>query len=203
MSVITPLRGRLFTTREAAEFLGMPMRRIRRLVEAKKILANVERILKEAPGNLDPYTSAHLQKVQTQITKALNGSRIDATVEQCLDAVMAGTAQRLGHEISLFRIRIGNADELDAGHEHGQQLERLLVDHPVPVGDVFEDLLIARLPPLETSPATLTQRGVFGTGRWLSSSRTSEYQFSTSAEPMPKDLRQGSEISLSLEFISR
>ena len=46
------------------------------LVEAKKILANVERILKEAPANLDPYTSAHLQKVQTQITKALNAEYI-------------------------------------------------------------------------------------------------------------------------------
>ncbi len=46
------------------------------LVEVKKILANVERILKEAPGNLDPYTSAHLQKVQTQITKALNAEYI-------------------------------------------------------------------------------------------------------------------------------
>ena len=46
------------------------------LVEAKKILANVERILKEAPANLDPYTSAHLQKVQTQITKALSAQYI-------------------------------------------------------------------------------------------------------------------------------
>jgi hypothetical protein len=46
------------------------------LVEVKKILANTERILKEAPGNLDPYTSAHLQKVQTQITKALNAEYI-------------------------------------------------------------------------------------------------------------------------------
>ena len=46
------------------------------LVEVKKVLANVDRILKEAPGNLDPYTSAHLQKVQTQITKALNAQYI-------------------------------------------------------------------------------------------------------------------------------
>ena len=46
------------------------------LVEVKKIQANVERILKEAPGNLDPYTSAHLQKVQTQISKALNAEYI-------------------------------------------------------------------------------------------------------------------------------
>ena len=42
----------------------------------KKVQANVERILKEAPGNLDPYTAAHLQKVQTQITKALNAEYI-------------------------------------------------------------------------------------------------------------------------------
>ena len=34
------------------------------------------RSLKEAPANLDPYTSAHLQKVQTQITKALNAEYI-------------------------------------------------------------------------------------------------------------------------------
>ncbi|MCX7420185.1 MAG: zinc-dependent metalloprotease [Planctomycetia bacterium] len=46
------------------------------LVEVKKIQANVERILKEAPGNLDPYTASHLQKVQTQITKALNAEYI-------------------------------------------------------------------------------------------------------------------------------
>lgn len=46
------------------------------LVEVKKVQTNVERILKEAPGNLDPYTSAHLQKVQTQITKALNAEYI-------------------------------------------------------------------------------------------------------------------------------
>ena len=46
------------------------------LVEVKKIQANVERILKEAPANLDPYTAAHLQKVQTQITKALNAEYI-------------------------------------------------------------------------------------------------------------------------------
>jgi hypothetical protein len=46
------------------------------LVEVKKVQANVERILKEAPGNLDPYTAAHLQKVQTQITKALNAEYI-------------------------------------------------------------------------------------------------------------------------------
>lgn len=46
------------------------------LVEVKKILASVERILKEAPGNLDPYTSAHLQKAQTQINKALNAEYI-------------------------------------------------------------------------------------------------------------------------------
>ncbi len=46
------------------------------LVEVKKIQANVERILKEAPGNLDPYTASHLQKVQTQISKALNAEYI-------------------------------------------------------------------------------------------------------------------------------
>mgnify|MGYP003390147742 CR=1 FL=1 len=46
------------------------------LVEVKKVLVNVERILKEAPANLDPYTSAHLQKVQTQITKALSAQYI-------------------------------------------------------------------------------------------------------------------------------
>jgi hypothetical protein len=46
------------------------------LVEVKKVQANVERILKEAPANLDPYTSAHLQKVQTQIAKALNAEYI-------------------------------------------------------------------------------------------------------------------------------
>ncbi len=46
------------------------------LVEVKKIQANVERILKEAPANLDPYTSAHLQKAQTQITKALSAQYI-------------------------------------------------------------------------------------------------------------------------------
>lgn len=46
------------------------------LVEVKKVLATVDRILKEAPGNLDPYTAAHLQKVQTQITKALNAEYI-------------------------------------------------------------------------------------------------------------------------------
>jgi hypothetical protein len=46
------------------------------LVEVKKVQANVERILKEAPGNLDPYTSAHLQKVQTQIAKALSAEYI-------------------------------------------------------------------------------------------------------------------------------
>lgn len=46
------------------------------LVEVKKVQANVDRILKEAPGNLDPYTAAHLQKVQTQIAKALNAEYI-------------------------------------------------------------------------------------------------------------------------------
>ena len=46
------------------------------LVEVKKVQTNVERILKEAPANLDPYTSAHLQKVQTQISKALNAEYI-------------------------------------------------------------------------------------------------------------------------------
>lgn len=46
------------------------------VVEIKKIQANVDRILKEAPGNLDPYSSAHLQKVQALITKALNAEYI-------------------------------------------------------------------------------------------------------------------------------
>lgn len=36
MSVVAPF-GRMFTSHEAAEFLGMPMRRLRRLVAAKKI----------------------------------------------------------------------------------------------------------------------------------------------------------------------
>jgi hypothetical protein len=46
------------------------------LVEVKKVQANVERILKEAPGNLDPYTAAHLLKIQTQIAKALSAEYI-------------------------------------------------------------------------------------------------------------------------------
>ena len=40
------------------------------------------------------------------------------------------------------------ADQLHPGHEDGQQPERLLVDLPVLVGDVFEDLLVAWLAPV-------------------------------------------------------
>lgn len=46
------------------------------LVEVKKILGNLDRILKEAPGNLDPYSAAHLAKLQAQINKALNAEYI-------------------------------------------------------------------------------------------------------------------------------
>ncbi len=46
------------------------------LVEVAKVLANADRILKEAKPNLDPYTAAHLGKVQQQITKALNAEYI-------------------------------------------------------------------------------------------------------------------------------
>ena len=40
------------------------------------------------------------------------------------------------------------ADQLHPRHEDRQQLEGLLVVVAVPVGDVFEDLLVARLPPV-------------------------------------------------------
>lgn len=56
---ITPRRGRMFSTREAAEYLGMPLQRLRRLVAAKKIAVVRDGRLAFLERDLDAWLERH------------------------------------------------------------------------------------------------------------------------------------------------
>ena len=62
-----------------------------------------------------------------------DGHRIDAGVQQRIDLVDSRAAERLRHEIALAAIRVGDADQLDAGQSGQNTRAWLLPMMPTPI----------------------------------------------------------------------